>query len=119
FTGGALSALGTQNAWGSTGGIDATDITGQVTYTWFGPDLPAYGLFNGQSSVGIDDATFTLTNLQTVGAGPGVTLGSGGLPGAQWVAEGSYSGTARFVPAPGAMALAGLGGLIMSRRRRA
>lgn len=119
FTGGSLSSLGTQGAWGSTGGIDATDITGQVQYTWNGPDLPAYGLFHGQSSVGIDDATFTLTNLQTVGGGPGVALGSGGLPGDQWVAEGSYSGTARFVPAPGALALMGVGGLLVGRRRRA
>lgn len=118
FTGGSLSALGTQNAWGTTGGVDATDITGQVTYTWFGPDLAAYGLFSGQSSVGTDDATFTLTNLQTVGGGAGVTLGSGGLPGANWVSEGSFSGTARFVPAPGAMVLMGLGGLVMARRRR-
>lgn len=117
FTGGNMSSLGTASAWGTSGGVQATDIAGQVTYTWFGPDMPEYGLFNGASSMGLDDAAFTLTSLNSNG-NPGVTLGDSNLPNAEWFAEGSYSGTARFVPAPGALGLLGLGTLVVSRRKR-
>ena len=115
---GSFSALGTQGAWGTAAGLAATDnATAHVEHVWNGPDLPAYGLFHGAHSQGIDDAAFTFTFLQNAAGAPGVGL-DGEVPG-QWFAEGSYSGTANFVPAPGAMALLGLGGLAMARRRRA
>lgn len=115
---GSFSALGTQGAWGTAAGLAATDnATAQVEYVWNGPDLPAYGLFHGAHSQGIDDAAFTFTYLQNAAGAPGVGLDSE-LPG-QWFSEGSYSGTANFIPTPGAMALLGLGGLAMARRRRA
>lgn len=118
FEGGVFSAEGGQADWGSAAGIQAGDITGQVIYTWFGPDLPQYGLYTGQSSVGIDDAAFTLTFLNSQ-TGAGVPLGSTApYPAAEWHSEGSYSGTAHFVPAPGAVALAGLASGLIGRRRR-
>lgn len=117
FTGGSMSSLGSAGAWGTVGGVQATDVVGQVTYTWNGPNLPAYGLFTGQSSIGVDDAAFTLSDLHTL-AGPGVPMNDVNLPAAEWFAEGSFSGTANFVPAPGALALLGLGSFALARRRR-
>jgi len=115
---GSFSALGGQGSWGSAAGLAATDTaTAQVQYTWNGPNLAAYGLTTGAVSQGIDDAAFSFTNLQNAQGGAGATL-INELPG-QWFSEGSFSGTANFVPAPGAMALLGLGGLVVSRRRRA
>lgn len=117
ITGGAMVALGGQNAWGSTDTILGSDDPGTVTYNWFGGDLPAYGVFNGES-IGVDDAAFTLTFLQTaLGAGVGLDPTTR-LPTASWNSEGSFSGTAFFVPAPGASALLALAGLTAMRRRR-
>lgn len=114
---GALIALGGQATWGSTDTILGSDDPGSVEYEWFGGDLVPYGVFNGVST-GTDDAAFTLTFLQTV-LGSGVALNTQTmLPGTRWNSEGSYSGTAFFVPAPGAIALTALAGLVASRRRR-
>lgn len=112
---GALIALGGQASWGSTDTILGSDNPGSVEYIWSGGDLPAYGVFNG-TSVGIDDAAFTLTFLQSMGSG--VSLGTDFLPNNEWRSEGSYSGSAFFVPAPGATALLGLSALVAGRRRR-
>lgn len=118
FQGGVFSAVGTASSWDSSAGLSAADITGAVTYTWHGADLPAYGLFSGASSIGQDDAAFTLTNLNH-GGSPGAPLGlQSPYPDAEWASEGSYSGTAHFVPSPGAFALAGLGVLLTGRRKR-
>jgi len=117
IAGGAMVALGGANAWGSTDTILGSDDPGTVTYNWFGGTLPGYGVFNG-SSVGIDDAAFTLTFLQTA-LGAGVALNAQTkLPTAAWKSEGSFSGTAFFVPAPGASALLAFAGLTALRRRR-
>lgn len=114
---GALIALGQQATWGSTDTILGSDDPGSVEYEWFGGDLPAYGVYNGVS-IGTDDAAFTLTFLQTA-LGSGVALNPQTmLPDVRWNSEGSYSGTAFFVPAPGAIALTALAGLVASRRRR-
>jgi hypothetical protein len=118
FAGGLFTAEGGQASWGSTAGIQGGDITGQVTYTWFGPTNAAYGLFSGASSIGIDDAAFTLTFLNS-GGNPGVGLGpTAPYPGSEWQSEGSYSGSARFIPAPGVLTLAGLGAGLLIRRKR-
>lgn len=116
ITGGNMRSLGTTSAWGTGGNIEANDIVSQVAYTWQGDNLAAYGLITGATSSGGDDAAFTLTNLSS-GGNPGVGL-SNNLPNANWLSEGSFSGTALFVPAPGAMAIFGLGGLALARRRR-
>lgn len=114
---GALTALGGQSTWLSSASILGADGEGaSVTYTWFGPDLPSYGVFTGQS-IDPDDAAFTLTFLQSDG-GAGVRLGSDLLPALDWVSEGSYSGSAQFVPAPGAVSLLAGAGLLAMRRRR-
>ncbi|MBL8964758.1 MAG: PEP-CTERM sorting domain-containing protein [Phycisphaeraceae bacterium] len=103
--------------WDSTATIQASDDYGIVIYTWHGPDDPAYGLFTGQS-IDIDTAAFTLTVLRTE-FGAGVALDDRTfLPLHRWYSEGSYSGSAYFVPSPGALALAGMGLLVAGRRRR-
>jgi hypothetical protein len=113
---GSLTAIGGAASWFSTATLQGNDNPfGAVTYTWNGPANPAYGLFPGQS-IGPDDAAFTLTVLNSPGVG--VPLDQGHLPSQQWFSEGSYSGSAFFVPAPGAAALLGLGGLVVARRRR-
>lgn len=117
FSTATFRAAGPQGAWGSAANLSASDLTGSVTYTWFGPDMPAYGLYQGQSSVGMDDAAFTFTNINS-DSGAGVPLGDGSMPSQAWASEGSYSGTAHFVPAPGAVALMGLASVCVSRRRR-
>jgi MYXO-CTERM domain-containing protein len=118
FEGGVFAAQGGAADWGSAAGIQAGDITGQVTYTWHGATNAAYGLFSGQSSIGLDDAAFTLTFLNTAGV-PGAPLGAAApYPTSEWRSEGSYSGSARFVPSPGALTLAGLGAAFLARRRR-
>jgi MYXO-CTERM domain-containing protein len=117
FSSAVFRAAGPGSAWGTAANLSASDLTGNVTYTWFGPDLPQYGLFQGQSSIGMDDAAFTFTALQS-DAGPGVPLGTNMFPSMGWVSEGSYSGSAQFVPAPGVAGLLGLAGLAAGRRRR-
>lgn len=117
LVGGAMTALGSANAWGSSETIQVNDIgASEIVYTWWGPDLPSYGIYTGQS-VGPDDAAFTLTFTLSPGA-IGVPLGTDGLPTAVWTSEGSYSGSAYFIPTPGALALGGLGLFASLRRRR-
>lgn len=115
---GALTALGTAGSWLSTSTVLGADgPASDVTYVWHGSDIPDYGLFTGASVGPDDDAAFTLTFLQHDG-GSGVGLDSAMLPESQWVSEGSYSGTAHFIPAPGSMALLAGTGLMLGRRRR-
>jgi MYXO-CTERM domain-containing protein len=117
---GALTAIGTQTQWFSTATLQGSDYPGNpggaVTYTWSGPAAPGYGLFPGQS-IGPDDMAFTLSVINS-SLPRGVSLGDNMLPSGAWTAEGSYSGSSNFVPAPGALALLGVGGLMVSRRRR-
>jgi len=117
---GVLTSVGNGGAnptWGSTATIQGSDDYGSVQYHWYGPDMPAFGLYTGDS-VGLDDAAFTLTVLHS-DTGSGVNLGSTSmLPTLKWDSEGSYSGSAFFVPAPGAIGLAGIAGLLLAHRRR-
>jgi len=115
--GGSLTALGSAASWYSSGALFGADGAGSaVTYTWHGADIPDYGLFTG-SSIGPDDAAFTLTFLQS-DPGTGVELGQDMLPAMGWMSEGSYSGSAFFIPAPGSLALLGFGAVAAGRRRR-
>lgn len=120
--GGAFTAVGSGGAaapvtsWDTTAGIQGSDAYGSVTYTWMGSDEPTYGLFQGQS-IGLDDAGFDLTVLGTA-FGPGVATGPDGLPTQEWTSEGSFSGSAHFIPAPSAAALLAAGGLLGMGRRR-
>jgi len=140
--GGAVqTVIGGENTWGSAGSIFSDrDAFGQgsgVVYTVqqalidlidteFGVDAADYGIFAGDSIESLSDFAFTLTNIQAdpSEAGP---FGEGGIPvtldpefgrpDIAWVSEGSFSGTARFIPAPGIGAVL-LGGLGLAGRRR-
>lgn len=120
--GGIVTVLGGQSSWGSTATIQASDTTGSVTYT-SSIDAPDYGIFVGDS-VGNDDFAFTLTAINTSGSipydfsNPGVDLGSDMLPATDFYAEGSFSGSARFVPAPASTLLLAGAGLFGIRRKR-
>ncbi|MCL4741327.1 MAG: hypothetical protein KJZ54_03910 [Phycisphaerales bacterium] len=115
--GGSLTALGSATSWYSSGALFGADGAGSsVTYTWHGANIPDYGLFTG-NSIDPDDAAFTLTFLQS-DPGMGVALGQDMLPAMHWVSEGSYSGSAFFIPAPGSLALLGFAAIGAARRRR-
>lgn len=141
--GGAVqTVIGGENTWGSAGSIFSDrnafeQGSGGVVYTVqqalidligseFGVDAADYGIFAGDSIESLSDFAFTLTNIQAdpSEAGPfgengnPVTLDSEfGRPDIAWVSEGSFSGTARFIPAPAAGALL-LGGMGLAARRR-
>lgn len=114
-----LTTVGTSDAWGSTATIQGSNANGAgLVYTWLGDTHADYGLFSGQSSAADLPATmaFTLTALNADGS-PGVPL-TVGLPNTAWESEGSFSGSATFIPAPGSLALLGLGVFAGTRRRR-
>lgn len=120
---GVFTSLGDADSWGSTATIQASSIAGStVTYTWDRESYPAYNLFQGVSTSDMTDASFTLTNLLSFTAGgtkPGVDLDPQTLlPDEKWQSEGSYSGSAFFIPAPATLAMLGAGGVIAARRRR-
>lgn len=124
--GAVLTAVGGENSWHTTASITGGDEFGPVQYTWTAAPRPEYGLFPG-NSVGPDDAAFALAVLNRSGILPydfdpasrGVELGADRYPLTTWWSEGSYDGSARFVPAPGAIALCAVGGVALARRRRA
>jgi PEP-CTERM motif-containing protein len=117
-----FNSRGGQGTWGTTGALQGDNsFGGVVTMTWNGANLPAYGLATGGIYNG--GFGFDLTSINTSGAlpyggqNPGVALGAGSLPSSTWFAEGSWS--ASTVPAPGTLALLGVGLLAAGRRRRA
>lgn len=128
---GVFSVPGTATTWSSTGAVLGSDSFANVRYTatqslvnkmtiaGFNPT--AYGIAAGDS-IGPDDFGFDLTTLFVRGSTNNpVTLDpQTRLPTVGWEAEGSFSGSALngFIPAPGAMALLGLGGVFAARRRR-
>ncbi|MCA9305633.1 MAG: hypothetical protein KDA16_03830 [Phycisphaerales bacterium] len=125
-----FTSPGSQFRWSSTGAALGSDDFGAVVYVatqefvdainaaldGTGCTAADLNVFAGQS-VSPDDFGFDLSLLNS---GPnGVAIDpQTGLPIATWRSEGSYSGSATFVPTPGAAALAGLGLVTVSRRRR-
>ncbi|MDX2132805.1 MAG: PEP-CTERM sorting domain-containing protein [Planctomycetota bacterium] len=120
-----MTVLGTEFAWGSTATIQGADNANGGSVTWFAANTDAaYGIFAG-NSVGPDDFAFTLTEINTSGRRPLGNLPRGvaidqqtRLPTQQWWSEGSFSGGAYWVPAPGATALLLAGAGLVARRRR-
>jgi len=122
FEGAILTAPGSENAWSSAAAVLGSDSFTTVTYESFISE-PDYELFEGLS-IASEDFGFDLTVINTSGnipfdgEGLGVALDEDGLPLEVYFAEGSFSGSATFIPAPGAVAVLGLGGLAATRRRR-
>lgn len=79
-----------------------------------GPALTAL-LAPGRELSPYQEASFSLTDIQTVGGGAFIAP-DGSFR--SFTANSSYSGNTEVIPAPGALALAGLGGLMVARRRR-
>ncbi|MCG3122637.1 MAG: hypothetical protein GIKADHBN_01029 [Phycisphaerales bacterium] len=79
-----------------------------------GPELISW-LPSGQTLAADQEAVFTLTDVLV--AGGGSMFAAGGVF-KDFAANASFSGTSALVPAPGAIALAGIGGLLVARRKR-
>lgn len=98
---------------GGTNSILFSDQTG-FAYT-FGSALTSL-LAPGRTPANPQEAVFTLTNILVAGGGP--LIGAGGEINS-FSANSSFTGNTAVVPTPGSLALAGLAGLVVARRRRA
>ncbi|MDQ7013025.1 MAG: hypothetical protein Q9O74_03915 [Planctomycetota bacterium] len=123
FDGSIITVVGDEFSWDSAGSMFGADSWADVQYTSY-IDAPAYGMYVGDS-VGPQDFGFSLTAINTSGALP-YDFGSPGaaldpqtmFPIDEIFAEGSYSGSARFVPTPATATLLLGAGLMGIRRRR-
>lgn len=122
FSAALYTSLGGEFTWGSTGAFQASLAAGSnVTMTWGGAPLPAYGLTPGP--LGSGDFAFGLDAVNTSGVipfnfqnlGVGITPATGSTTQA-WFAEASF--TASVVPVPGTALLLALGAGMVVRRRR-
>ncbi|MBS0186471.1 MAG: hypothetical protein JSS51_00280 [Planctomycetes bacterium] len=98
---------------GGTNSILFSDQTG-FSYT-FGASLLAL-LAPGRTPANPQEAVFTLTNILTAGGAPlfdPITKIFN-----DFSANSSFTGNTEAVPTPGSLALVGLGGLLVARRRR-
>ena len=123
FEGALFTIVGSEFGWDSAGSIFGADSWADVQYTSY-IDAPDYGMYVGDS-VGPQDFAFTLTALNSSGvipydfSSPGAHLDPNTmLPEHEFFAEGSFSGSAQFVPTPGTASLLLGAGLIGLRRRR-
>jgi len=129
FSNALFTARGAANTWFSTGALQVDSEGGSsVNMVWGGANLPAYGLSPGVLTGTPRGFAFDLSAINFNGSlpynnlNPGVALNTGSkLPAQTWWSESSFSASVNnTVPAPaGAAALAGLGGLFLTRRRRA
>lgn len=125
FSNALFTARGDQSRWFTTAGLQVDDSGGStVSMVWGGAALPQYGLAPGSLNGSPRGFNFGLTVINTSGSipyngtGPGVAINANTkLPSQTWFSEASFSGSAR-VPTPGTLALLGLGGLALRRRRR-
>jgi MYXO-CTERM domain-containing protein len=122
FTGALFTAQGGQNSWYSTAALQGNPSGGAtVTMNWTGANLPGYNLAPG--SLVNQSFAFDFSALNTSGAlpyggqSPGTPLTANFVPTGTWFSEASFS-AAGNIPAPGALALLGLGTLVATRRRR-
>jgi len=130
---GVLTVPGTATAWSTSGAVLGADSFADVTYSGTAALVAAmggaataaqYGISVGASttasSVGPDDFSFDLSVLNSGSIGSGVAIDPNTkLPTAAWRSESSFSGSAfGGIPAPGSLALIGLGGLVAVRRNR-
>jgi hypothetical protein len=112
--------------WATTATLQVDNGLGAtVSMLWGGALLPQYGLAPGALNGSPRGFGFDLTGLNSSGLmpyngqNPGVATNAvSRLPEAQWWSEASYSSTANVVPAPASLALMGIGGLLIARRRR-
>lgn len=123
FDGAIMTIVGDEFGWDSAGSFFGADSWADVQYTSY-IDAPDYGMYEGES-VGPQDFSFSLSALNTSGtipydfSSPGATLDQVTmLPVDEIFAEGSYSGSAQFVPAPSTAAVLVGAGLVGMRRRR-
>lgn len=98
---------------GGANSILFSDQTG-FAYT-FGTALTSL-LNPGRNAANPQEAAFTLTNILVAGGGP--LIGPGGVVN-NFSANSSFTGNTAVVPSSGSLALAGLAGLMVARRRRA
>ena len=104
------SVSSSANTWGATATLqDQSRTDGSLRFI-AGNALPGADYSNAPG-----DFAFTLTNLRN-NAGGSIQLNTEGNPNAEWRSEGSWS--AHVTPAPGSMALLGIGSLVATRRRR-
>lgn len=118
FTGNVRTNILTGTGAGALVQIGSTSISFS-TATGFaytaGPALLAW-LPVGSAISPLDEAVFTLTGIVVNGGAS--LLNPDGVVNS-FVANSSFSGNTQLVPAPAAMAMLGLGGLVAARRRRA
>lgn len=118
-----VTIVGDEFGWDTAGSIFGSDAWAGVQYTSY-IDAPAYGMYIGDA-VDSQSFSFSMSTINTSGvipydfSSPGAELDPQTMmPLDDVYAEGSFSGSARFVPAPGALSLLAGAGLLGVRRRR-
>ncbi|MBK7404466.1 MAG: hypothetical protein IPJ41_07470 [Phycisphaerales bacterium] len=118
-----VTIVGNEFSWDSSGSLFGSSAWADVEYTSY-INEPAYGMFEGVN-VGPADFSFSISALNTSGVIPydfsslGAALDPNTMTPIDTIyAEGSFSGSAQFVPAPGvATVFAGVAILGLRRRR--
>jgi len=129
-SGAVMSVPGGLNTWSTAGAIVGNDQSSVMTYTFMqglvnalgGASTAAqYGLSVGSTTstgTGINSFGFTMSTINNGTMNAQVALDANGVPTGTWRSSSSFSGATGTIPAPGAAALLGIGGLIARRRRR-